>query len=123
MLGTTAAEVQADRLGAVQCLAERYRATVVLKGAGTLVCAPGGVPRLNRTGNPGMACGGMGDVLAGMAGALWVQGLHADLAAATAVWAHGTAADEVAWAEGYTALGATALARRLGTVYRLLERK
>ncbi|HPB10735.1 MAG TPA: NAD(P)H-hydrate dehydratase, partial [Kiritimatiellia bacterium] len=78
-------------------------------------------PRLNRTGNPGMACGGMGDVLAGMTGALWVQGLAADTAAATAVWAHGTAGDEAALAEGRTALGATALARRLGAVYRLLE--
>ena len=51
------------------------------------------------------------------------QGLQAGLAAATAVWAHGTAGDEVAWAEGYTALGAMALARRLGPVYRLLERQ
>jgi len=121
LLGTPAAEVQTDRLGAVRRLAERYRATVVLKGAGTLVCAPGGVPRLNRTGNPGMACGGMGDVLAGMTGALWVQGLAADTAAATAVWAHGTAGDEAALAEGRTALGATALARHLGAAYRLLE--
>jgi len=121
LLGTPAAEVQTDRLGAVRRLAERYRATVVLKGAGTLVYAPGGVPRLNRTGNPGMACGGMGDVLAGMTGALWVQGLAADTAAATAVWAHGTAGDEAALAEGRTALGATALARHLGAAYRLLE--
>lgn len=122
LLGITAAEVQADRLGAVQRLAERYQATVVLKGAGTLVCTPGGTPRLNRTGNPGMACGGMGDVLTGMVGALWVQGLHAEAAAATAVWAHGTAGDEAVWAEGQTALSATALAHRLGAVYRLLER-
>ncbi|HRR33344.1 MAG TPA: NAD(P)H-hydrate dehydratase [Kiritimatiellia bacterium] len=123
LLGSTTAEVQADRLSAVQRLAERYRATVALKGAGTLVCSPGGVPRLNRTGNPGMACGGMGDVLAGMAGALWVQGLEAEAAAATAVWAHGAAGDEVAWAEGQSALVATVLARRLGAVYRLLERQ
>jgi NAD(P)H-hydrate epimerase len=122
LLGVTADAVQADRLGAVQRVAERYQATVVLKGAGTLVCGPGGVPRLNRTGNPGMACGGMGDVLAGMAGALWAQGLDAADAAATAVWAHGAAGDFAAFAESRASLSATALVQQLGAAFQRLER-
>lgn len=122
LLGTTVGEVQADRLSAVRRLADRYQAVAVLKGAGTLVCAPGGLPLLNRTGNPGMASGGTGDVLAGVTGALWAQGWDAEAAAATAVWAHGAAGDAAAFSEGQFAVSATALARQLGTVFRLLER-
>jgi len=122
LLGVTVPEVQGDRLAAVRTLADRYQAVVVLKGAGTLVCEPGGTPWLNRTGNPGMASGGMGDVLAGMAGALWAQGYTATQAAATAVWAHGTAGDFGAFAEGQTGLCATTLARHLGMAFRFLER-
>jgi NAD(P)H-hydrate epimerase len=122
LLGVTVDAIQADRLGAVRELAETCRATVALKGAGTLVCGPGGVPRLNRTGNPGMACGGTGDVLAGMAGALWAQGLDAADAAATAVWAHGAAGDFAAFAESRASLSATTLARHLGSAFQLLER-
>jgi NAD(P)H-hydrate epimerase len=123
LLGVTAQAVQGDRLAAVRALAERCQAVVVLKGAGTLVCGPGGVPWLNRTGNPGMASGGMGDVLAGMIGALWAraQGVDAARAAATAVWAHGAAGDFAAFAESQTSLCATEVARRLGAAYRMLE--
>jgi NAD(P)H-hydrate epimerase len=123
LLGLTVQDVQADRLAAARKLADRYRAVIVLKGAGTLVCEPGGVPRLNLTGNPGLASGGTGDVLAGMLGALWAQGLEAAQAAATAVWAHGTAGDLAAFAASQTALSATALAERLGQVYQMVERK
>ena len=122
LLGASTIAVQADRLGAVQDLAETYQATVVLKGAGTLVCEPGGVPRLNRTGNPGMASGGTGDVLAGMVGALWAQGLSASDAAATAVWAHGAAGDFAAFAESRASLSATSLTHRLGIAFQSLER-
>ncbi|HOM58997.1 MAG TPA: NAD(P)H-hydrate dehydratase [Kiritimatiellia bacterium] len=122
LLGLSVAAVEADRVAAVRLLAERYRAVVVLKGAGTLVCAPDGRPWLNRTGNPGMASGGMGDLLAGMVAALWAQGLDPVQAACTAVWAHGAAGDEAAWEEGRTALSATRLAAALGSVYGELER-
>ena len=123
LLGATVQEVQQDRLAAVRRLADQYQAVAVLKGAGTLVCEPGGLPWLNRTGNPGMASGGTGDVLAGMVGALWAQGMEAVAAAATAVWAHGTAGDLAAFAGSQTALSATALAARLGTVFQMVERK
>lgn len=123
LLGSSAAEVQKDRLAAVRQLADRFRAVAVLKGAGTLVCEPGGTPRLNLTGNPGMATGGTGDVLAGMIGALLAQGVPSLQAACTAVWAHGTAGDCAALARSQTALSATALAAQLGSVFLLLERK
>jgi len=123
LLGVTVRDIQDGRVAAVRKLAERYQAVVILKGAGTLVCAPGGVPWLNRTGNPGMASGGMGDVLAGMAGALWMQGMDAVTAATTAVWAHGTAGDFAALSESQTSVSATALVSQLGNVYRLIERK
>ena len=123
LLGGTSQDIQMNRLDAVRKLADLYQAVVVLKGAGTLVCGPGGVPWVNKTGNPGMASGGMGDVLAGMVGSLWAQGADAVQAAATAVWVHGTAGDFAALAEGLTALSATALARHLGAAFRCIERR
>lgn len=122
LLGITTDEVQADRVAAVRRLAETYQAVAVLKGAGTLVCEPGGVPWLNLTGNPGMASGGVGDVLAGLAGALWARGLTAFQAACAAVWAHGAAGDFAAFEGGQTALCATDLVRRLPDAFRALER-
>lgn len=114
LLGLSVAEVQADRMSAVRRLADTYQAVTALKGAGTLVCEPGGVPWLNLTGNPGMASGGVGDVLAGIAGALWARrGLTAFQAVCAAVWAHGTAGDLAAFKVGQTALCATELVRHL----------
>lgn len=113
LLGCTVAEVQKDRAGAVRQLADRYNAVVVLKGAGTLVCRPGEAPRLNLTGNPGMATGGTGDVLAGLAGGLFAQGMDAFDAACLAVWAHGRAGDLVAWRDGPRALTPLSLAAAL----------
>jgi len=95
LLGTTAAEVQADRRAAVLALSARTGQVVLLKGAGTLV-ADGRRLYLNRTGNPGMATGGSGDVLAGLLGALLAQGLDAFDAARLAVHVHGAAGDLVA---------------------------
>ncbi len=92
LLDSDAAAVQADRHGAAVALQRRYGGVVVLKGRGTLVAAPDGV-WLADVGNPGMASGGMGDVLAGLLGALWAQGLSAPAAARAAVLAHGRAAD------------------------------
>lgn len=68
----------------------------MLKGAGTLVAAPDGRLACNETGNPGLARGGSGDVLAGMLAALLAQGLAPFDAALCAVWLHGAAADRCA---------------------------
>ena len=99
LLSCTSAEVQADRFGAVRELAGRYRATAVLKGAGSLVCAPDGVPELCLLGNPGMATAGMGDVLSGVIAGLMGQ-LPANTAAGLGVCLHSAAGDRVAARQG-----------------------
>lgn len=95
LLGSTAAAVQADRLAAAQALAQRFGATVVLKGSGSVVAAPGAVPCLNPTGNARLAVPGSGDVLAGWLAGLWAQqpGANVQRLVAGAVWWHGAAAD------------------------------
>ena len=97
LLGWTKEQVAADRLATAKEIVDRYGATVVLKGARTLVVsADGSEVYENRTGNPFMALGGMGDLLAGVIGARWAY-LKGDpfLAAASAVWLHGAASDAV----------------------------
>ncbi len=122
LLGSSVADVEGARIEAVKQLAKRYAATVVLKGAGTLVAAPGGGVWLNMTGNPGMASGGMGDVLSGVIGALWGQGVEPERAAALGVWSHGCAGDMVMFSEGSTGVTASGVARYLGRVFQMLER-
>ena len=96
LLGTTVEAVQADRPKAALRCARRFGCVAVLKGTGTLVAAPDGQLVKNTTGNPGLARGGSGDVLAGMLAALLAQGLPAFEAALCAVWLHGAAADACA---------------------------
>ncbi|NMM20978.1 MAG: NAD(P)H-hydrate dehydratase [Rhodoferax sp.] len=93
LLGRTAAEVQHDRLAAAQQLAQRFDCTVVLKGSGTVIAAPGQTPVINPTGNARLATAGTGDVLAGMVGARLAEGLAAFTAASQAVYQHGLAAE------------------------------
>jgi NAD(P)H-hydrate epimerase len=88
--------VQENRLEAAKRFSEQWGVVTVLKGARTLIAAPDGRLCINLTGNPGMAAGGMGDVLTGMIGAFLVQGLEAYDAASFAVWLHGAAGDRVA---------------------------
>jgi len=93
LLGTSTAHVQRDRLGAAEALIRRFHCTVVLKGSGTVISAPGEVPLINPTGNSRLASAGTGDVLAGMIGAGLAQGLGTMQAAAEAVFRHGQRAD------------------------------
>ena len=95
LAGVTTAEIESDRVSWAATLAERYSAVVVLKGAGTVIAAPS---QDNQTcicvgGNPGMATCGMGDVLAGLIGALVAQGLSLMEASALGVAAHARAGD------------------------------
>lgn len=95
LLGVTTAAVQEDRFGAAVQLQAQLGGTVVLKGNGSLVVADD--QRLLSTyGNPGMATGGMGDVLSGIVGGLLGQGLPGVAAAALGVCLHGAAADAAA---------------------------
>jgi hydroxyethylthiazole kinase-like uncharacterized protein yjeF len=108
LLSSTAAHVQSDRLAAAEQLAQRFDCTVVLKGSGTIVAAPGEVSAINPTGNARLATAGTGDVLAGMIGTRLANGQPAFHAACEAVWLHGHAADT--WPADHT-LTAGALAR------------
>ncbi len=112
LLGSTVEEVEADRIGAVRRCTEQYGGTSVLKGATTLI-ASGGELTLNLTGNPGMATGGAGDVLAGLTGALLAQGCSAYEAASRACWLHGRAGDIAAAEKGQAGLAAGDIAECL----------
>ncbi|WP_369809169.1 NAD(P)H-hydrate dehydratase [Oceanicoccus sp. KOV_DT_Chl] len=94
LLNCSVAEIQQDRFAAVIELQRRYGGAVILKGAGTLVAdSEHQLPALCAYGNPGMASGGMGDVLSGVLGALLAQGLSVADAARLGVCLHGAAAD------------------------------
>jgi hydroxyethylthiazole kinase-like uncharacterized protein yjeF len=93
LLGTTAREVQNDRLRRAAEIAARYGAVVVLKGSGTVVAAAGATPCINSTGNAALASGGTGDVLAGWIGGRWQAGSDARSVAVRAVVEHGAAAE------------------------------
>ena len=97
LLGVKPADVSADRPGAAKAIAKRYGAIAVLKGARTIVVSPDGSKTFeNPTGNPFMALGGMGDLLAGVIGARWAYiKSNAFLAVSSAVWLHGAAGDGV----------------------------
>lgn len=112
LLGCSTDAVQSDRITAALTLATRYNATVALKGCGTVLARPDGCWRINPTGNPGLATGGTGDVLAGMTGALLAQGWGAWPALCAAVFIHGAAADSLVDAgEGSIGLTASELLR------------
>lgn len=96
LLASDVATVQGDRFAAVTALAEGYGGVVVLKGAGTLVAGGRRPLSVCTAGNPGMATGGMGDLLAGVIGALLAQGLEPGAAARAAVCLHARAADRAA---------------------------
>ena len=100
LLGCSSADVQADRFAAAAAIAARYQAVVVLKGAGSLVAAPGRVPVVIGAGNPGMATGGMGDLLSGVIASLLAQGLPAFEAAVAGALLHATAGDAAARVDG-----------------------
>ncbi|MFS2199691.1 NAD(P)H-hydrate dehydratase [Pseudomonas sp. Pseusp3] len=94
LLGISTAEVQADRLAAALALSKKYSAVVVLKGAGSLIAHPDGRLGLCHQGHPAMATAGLGDVLAGLLGALLAQGMEPFDAACLAVWLHANAGEQ-----------------------------
>jgi NAD(P)H-hydrate epimerase len=96
LLGVTVADVQRDRIEIAREVATAHGVHLVLKGAASVIAAPDGTVLLNPTGNPGLASGGTGDVLTGVAGAFLARGLAAGDAIAGAVYLHGLAADVAA---------------------------
>lgn len=91
LLGMSTADVQADRPAAAHALSKKYAAVVVLKGAGSLIASPDGRLAVCHQGHPAMATAGLGDVLAGLIGALRAQGMAAFEAACLGVWLHANA--------------------------------
>ena len=103
LLGASSAAIQADRCRAAATLARTYAATVVLKGQGSLVAGDAGLA-MSLSGNPGMASGGMGDVLSGIIGGFLAQGVPAGAAARLGTELHAVAADRAAQRVGRVAL-------------------
>lgn len=105
LLGVENKVVNNDRLGAIQQMQQRYGGVVLLKGAGTLVYAKDmAAPVVVQGGNPGMATGGMGDVLSGIIGSLAVQGMAPSEAAVIGASLHAEAADRAALDKGFMGL-------------------
>jgi len=96
LTGLTTREVQADRVGVSAGYAKEKGVVLLLKGAATIIASADGQIAINPTGNPGMATGGMGDVLSGVIGALLAQGVAAWEAACLGAFVHGLAADRLA---------------------------
>lgn len=113
LLGVSTAEIQKDRRAALRALVARTQATVVLKGAGTLIGMQDRVPMLCTAGNPGMAAPGMGDVLTGLIAGIRAQCGDPWLAARAGVQAHARAGDALAMRSGARALLALELAAEL----------
>ncbi len=99
LLNCTIADIQQDRFAAAFALQANYGGVAILKGAGTLIASELGLA-ISTTGNPGMASGGMGDVLAGVLAGLLAQGLSLQDAAQQGVYNHGLAADLAAKKDG-----------------------
>jgi hydroxyethylthiazole kinase-like uncharacterized protein yjeF len=123
LTGSTVADIQRDRIGAALELARTHRASVLLKGAGTVVASMDGDWSIIDAGGPALASAGSGDVLAGLIGGLLAQGLAPFDAARLGAWAHGAGADRWsaanAHAAGLSASELPILAREaLGTLAR-----
>jgi NAD(P)H-hydrate epimerase len=96
LAGISTSEIQADRPGTARRFAEKFNVILVLKGAQTLIALPDGCLFLCPAGNPGMATGGMGDVLTGMIAGLAAQGMALENAARAGVFIHGVCGDLLA---------------------------
>lgn len=117
LLNCSVAKIESNRYAAVKRLQDKFGGVVVLKGAGSLVC-DGRRTYVCLAGNPGMATGGMGDVLTGIIAALIAQGVELSAAARLGVQLHSQAADSVAAEEGMIGLLASDV---IGKVRQLLN--
>jgi NAD(P)H-hydrate epimerase len=120
LLGTSVAEVEADRILAAREFARSFGVYLVLKGARTIIAAPTGTAAINGSGNPGMASGGMGDVLTGIIVSLLGQQYSAWDACRLGVFIHGFAADLVAEEKGEIGICATDVKEMLPYAYKRL---
>jgi ADP-dependent NAD(P)H-hydrate dehydratase / NAD(P)H-hydrate epimerase len=122
LVGSSIADVQANRIEVASDFATTRRVYVVLKGHRTVIATPEGRVYINPTGNPGMATGGTGDVLTGMIAAWLAQLLDAEAACRLAVFLHGAAGDLAEAREGQVSMIATDLLDCLGDALTTLVR-
>ena len=113
LIGSTAKEIQEDRIGISRNFASTRNVFLVLKGYRTLIATPRKEIYINPTGNPGMATGGTGDVLTGMLGGLICQGGSLLKSLQTAVYLHGLAGDGAALKKGERSVVATDLIEQI----------
>jgi ADP-dependent NAD(P)H-hydrate dehydratase / NAD(P)H-hydrate epimerase len=113
LLSVDVKTIQDDRIAAASAAATRTGSIVLLKGSRSIIASPEGEIAINPTGNPGMASGGMGDVLGGIMAALLARGCDPFEASCAAAFVHGRAGDLLADDAGETGLAALDLAERL----------
>ncbi len=113
LLGSSIPDMAAIRISVAQEFARTFGVYVILKGARTIIAAPNGMAAINSSGNPGMASGGMGDVLTGIIVALLSQGYSAWNACRLGVYLHGLAGDLVAMEQGEIGMTASDLMERI----------
>jgi NAD(P)H-hydrate epimerase len=133
LIAGTVADVEKDRIAVARSFAQDHKSVLALKGHRTLSAFPDGRIWVNHSGNPGMASGGMGDILTGMVAGFWAQGLHgkspgadawpspAHGAIVTAVYLHGLAGDVARERQGELSLTATDLLAALPEAVRRVE--
>jgi NAD(P)H-hydrate epimerase len=120
LLGTAIPDVEAIRISVAQEFARNHGVYLVLKGARTIIASPVGTAAINSSGNPGMATGGMGDVLTGIIVSLLGQGYTAWDACCLGVFLHGFAADMVAEEKGEIGINASDVIDQLPYAYNKL---
>jgi NAD(P)H-hydrate epimerase len=121
LIGKDTATVNQNRIDTARFFAIQHCCHVVLKGARTVISTPEGRVFINPTGNPGMASGGMGDVLAGMLAALLGQGLSPEDAMKLGVYLHGFVGDRVETEKGQIGLIASDIIEGLPSGMRALS--
>jgi ADP-dependent NAD(P)H-hydrate dehydratase / NAD(P)H-hydrate epimerase len=120
LIGQTTAVVNHNRVGVAREFALKHRCYLVLKGAASVIATPDGKIFINSTGNPGMASGGMGDVLAGVLGAFLAQRLGPEEAMKLGVFVHGFVGDRVAEEKGEIGVIASDIIKGLPSALRAL---
>ena len=122
LIGCRIEDVQQNRVETARSFAEEQKAVVVLKGYQTVIAAPGRAILLNKSGNPGMAAAGSGDVLAGMIASLIAQGMEPAQAAMCGVHLHGLAGDRAAARLSQHAMQPSDMIEELGGLFSNLEK-
>lgn len=121
LIGSDTQKVKSDRIKVAKEFAKRYGCYVVLKGARSIVAAPEGNIYINPTGNPGMATGGVGDLLTGMIGGFLAEGMNPLESSIAGVYIHGACGDEAALKYGERGMLARDILNEIPKMLRSLE--